>query len=100
MEAVFSSARNIPGTASSATGLSDNKMGAITIRDLVDVAVALVGFFGVWVLKSIQHSIEETRKSVDELNIKVATVIEKTAYHEKQLDDHGERIKDLEKGGR
>ena len=62
----------------------------------VDVVLAIVGFLGVSVLKYIKTSIDDTKKSVDELNIKVATVIEKTANHEKQLDAHNDRIIHLE----
>jgi len=45
----------------------------------------------------IAQSINSMKASVIELNVKLATVIEKVSYHEKALDDHHDRIRDLEK---
>ena len=64
---------------------------------VLNAMVALVGFFAVMTLKDIKVSIDRTQKSLEELNIKVATVIEKTSNHDKLLDSHSERIMHLEK---
>lgn len=40
------------------------------------------------------------RDSIDELNIKVAVIIERTASHEKTLDFHNDRITKIEARGR
>lgn len=46
--------------------------------------------YGVRILSKLQNSTEE-------LNVKVARVIEKISGHEKELDRHEERIRELEK---
>lgn len=61
--------------------------------------MAVIGFFAVTTLGDIRKAIEHTKKSVEELNVKIAIVIEKTTNHEKQLSDHADRIRDLEKVG-
>lgn len=40
--------------------------------------------------------LRELRDSVSDLNENVAVVIEKTAQHERQLEKHDERIRELE----
>lgn len=49
---------------------------------------------GVYVIAEAMASMN---KSMIQLNINLATVIEKVSSHEKSLDDHHERIRDLEK---
>lgn len=65
----------------------------ITWQAFVSTAfIAMIGWLGasaISVLKSLKDS-------VDELNIKVGSIIEKTAWHEKELERHNQRIDRLE----
>jgi hypothetical protein len=40
--------------------------------------------------------LQKISQSIGELNVHVGTILEKTAWHEKELDDHDGRIKKLE----
>ncbi len=42
------------------------------------------------------NSIDSIKESINELNEQMAVVINNNEHHDKQLDDHGERIKVLE----
>ena len=66
------------------------------LRLILEVALALAGFFGVFVLHGIRQSIDSTKRSVDELNVKVATIIEKTSNHERELGRLDSRVGKLE----
>lgn len=66
------------------------------IKIVMEIAIGLIGFFGVHIMAGIKRSIDETRKSVDALNVKVAHIIEKTAWHEKTIDSHDNRLRNLE----
>lgn len=54
-----------------------------------------VAAYGVNVLASIKGSIVDLDKSVNELNSKIATIIEKVTWHEKWLEKHDEEILNL-----
>lgn len=45
----------------------------------------------------IMSTLRRTRDSVESLNIKVASLIERIALHEKIMDDHSDRLKHIEK---
>ena len=66
------------------------------LRVITEIIMGVIGFFAISTLSSIKKSIDEARKSVDELNLKVAKIIEKTAWHEKTIEIHDERIRVLE----
>ena len=70
-----------------------------TIRLVIEIAMGLIAFFAVHVMSGIKKSIDDTRKSVDDLNVKVAHIIEKTMWHEKTIEAHDGRIRTLEKRG-
>ena len=40
--------------------------------------------------------LSDLKSSIEKLNERVAVIIEKTAWHEKQLEKHDERINNLE----
>lgn len=42
------------------------------------------------------NTLGQLKDSVNELNEKLAVVLEKTAWHEKQIMDHGDRLKTVE----
>lgn len=42
----------------------------------------------------------DMKTSVDTLNIAVATIIEKSVWHEKQISQHDDRIRSLETKGK
>lgn len=54
-----------------------------------------VAAYGVNVLASVKNSIVDLDKSVNELNSKIATIIEKVTWHEKWLEKHDEEILNL-----
>jgi hypothetical protein len=68
----------------------------MNLDHFMNLALGAIGFFAVTVLNDIRKSIDETKKSVDELNLKVAIVIEKTANHERQLEMHTGEIRELQ----
>ena len=47
----------------------------------------------------VLNILRKLTSSVEELNIKMAVLIEKTAYHEKELEKHDNRIGALENRG-
>ena len=57
-----------------------------------------------WVFKAIisgvslyvAREMKEMRKSVEQLNVNVAVVIERQSSHERRLDNHDDEIKDLQ----
>ncbi len=57
------------------------------------------GFYGMatFIGGGILSAITKLKDGVAELNIKVATVIEKLAGHEKELEKHDERLEFLER---
>jgi uncharacterized protein YoxC len=69
------------------------------IKIVIEVAIGLIAFFAVHTMNAIRKSIDDTRRSVDALNVKVAHIIEKTTWHEKTIEVHDERIRILEKRG-
>lgn len=60
--------------------------------------------FADWALKALMAGVlaygvkvlTQMRKSLDRLNEKVATIIEKTAWHQKELDRHDQRLSLIE----
>lgn len=65
----------------------------------MDLAQIILSSFGALISGSIIYGVKEVgkmRESVELLNIKMATIIERTETHEKQIDGHDERIRDLE----
>jgi len=56
--------------------------------------VLIVGICGYGVI-IVKDALTKLNDSVEQLNIKVAEVIEKTAWHEKWLERHEGEIKDL-----
>lgn len=44
----------------------------------------------------IMSTLRKTKESIESLNIRMATLIEKILIHEKYLDDHAQRIKKIE----
>ena len=63
---------------------------------IIASVLSAVGFCMVWILKGIQSSINEAKNSVDNLNIKVAAIFEKTMSHEKHIENSQTRILRLE----
>jgi hypothetical protein len=60
------------------------------VQMIFQIAVTSVSGIGIKFLYDL-------KKSINELNVKVAVVIEKVSNHEKQIDEHAERISSLEK---
>lgn len=58
-------------------------------------------FYGVlaYSAMSITGNIEKMQNSINELNVKMGIVVEKTSIHEAQLQRQDERIRALEKSG-
>lgn len=52
-------------------------------------------YLAVYTMNGFKDSLENLKDSVIELNKNVATVIEKTAWHEKVLDRHEEELNNL-----
>lgn len=57
------------------------------LKDWVFLGILTCGVYILWDLK----------KSMENLNEKIATIIEKTLWHEKAIEEHSERIKLLER---
>jgi len=55
-------------------------------------------FYGIISLSAIMgiKILTQLRDSIDKLNIKVARILEKTSWHEKELDNQNKRINKLE----
>lgn len=70
------------------------------IKQLVEIiigsALTIIGFFVARTIEKLEGTLKEVSKSMDELNTRVAVVIEKTLVHEKTIDNHAERIRSLE----
>ena len=65
-----------------------------------EVAKDLVlGSLGTAFFAFFMKEMQELRKSVESLNNKIATMIEKTTHHENTLHEHSRRIVFLERGG-
>jgi len=43
------------------------------------------------------NALSKLRDSIDELNSKIAVILEKNIWHERELEDHDERIRVLER---
>jgi uncharacterized protein YoxC len=67
-----------------------------TYRLALEIVMGIIGFFAISTLNSIRQSIDDAKKSIDELNIKMAHIIEKTAFHEKTIISHDQRLRGLE----
>jgi hypothetical protein len=68
------------------------------LDQLPPLAQALGVPFILYVLGRCSKNLKDMSTSIQQLNEKVAVIIEKIASHEKAIDDHGERIRDLERG--
>ena len=53
-------------------------------------ALTLIAMMGTFYLRDLTDSVKL-------LNVNVATIIEKTKIHTKELDDHEDRLRDLER---
>ncbi len=72
-------------------------MGSGQIFEIViGSVIAIIGFFVARTIGKIEETMEKINLSVNELNTKVAVVIEKTGHNERNIDDHDERIRILE----
>lgn len=75
-------------------------MNAVDMQQIVSLAfqvmLGLIGFFAVMVLKNIQKSIADMDKSINELNVRVAVLLEKNSAHQHELLIHENRIKEIE----
>ena len=54
--------------------------------DWATVAQALFGFMALAIAGWVARSIDKMRASVEELNVKMAVIIERVESHEKRLD--------------
>lgn len=54
--------------------------------ELLQIALAVVGAFGVFILNDLKKSVEKATESVSELNTKVSVIIEKSERHDKEID--------------
>lgn len=54
--------------------------------EILQVLMAIVGFFGVFILNDLKKSVEKATDSVNELNQKVSVIIEKSERHDKEID--------------
>jgi hypothetical protein len=70
---------------------------AEVFRIVTEIVLGMIGFFAVTTLNGIKKSIDETRHSVDELNVKFAKIVEKSEWHEKHLSDFEDRLMVVEK---
>ena len=59
-------------------------------KDWMLLGLLTAGIYIMWDMKT----------SVDKLNTSVATIIEKSIWHERQINQHDERIRSLETKGR
>lgn len=55
----------------------------------------LEGFITLAILAGL-YILQNLKNSIDQLNLKVATIIEKTMWHEDAINDNKERIRSLE----
>lgn len=70
---------------------------AVIIGCAVTAFLAVLGFFAVRTLGHIDESMKCMTESINELNIKMGIVIEKTTAHELQIQKLDERTRALEK---
>lgn len=63
---------------------------------VIGAVIAIIGFFVARTIGKIEETMEKINVSVNELNTKVAVVIEKTGYNERSIEDHDGRIRLLE----
>lgn len=73
----------------------------MTTEMLIQVLLAVLGFFGVLTLNDVKNTIKEATKSIEELNIKVAVVIERTEHHAEEIEkikDNQHRLNNLVQG--
>jgi uncharacterized protein YoxC len=67
------------------------------IEIVIGTCLTIIGFFVARTIEKLESTLHDVATSVEELNTKVAVVIEKTMNHEKSIDDHDERIRLLER---
>lgn len=67
------------------------------IEIVIGSCLTIIGFFVARTIEKLENTLHDVATSVEELNTKVAVVIEKTMNHEKSIDDHDERIRLLER---
>lgn len=68
-------------------------MDAYSLDVILKLGVSVLGVVISIFMKGILDAIKETKESIVSLNVKIATVVEKTSNHDKLFDDHKEVIR-------
>ncbi len=64
--------------------------------DLLAIKDSILGFLSAGAVGWLLYEIRMVRLSVENLNIKVALVVEKMGYHEREIERHHYRLERLE----
>jgi len=73
--------------------IGGESMDAYSLDVILKLGVSVLGVVISIFMKGILDAIKETKESIVSLNVKIATVVEKTSNHDKLFDDHKEVIR-------